>query len=210
MLRRDLTATACGLLATLTLAVCLWPSSPAAPPVTSAARAVPVAQAAPAPPPAPAAPVAPVAPAALVAPVANEAPEAPAPEAPAPEVADPMGPGGPLLAADPVEDAAVHARWRGRLAREDEALVQQAVAAGCDATRAEQVREVLAAKRAARAETVAARSAGRISADELATRARATKRQADAALRALLTPEELAALDSEGARASVIDPTERH
>jgi len=197
MLRRDLTAAACGLLATLTLAVCVWPSTTPSTLAPTLARA-PAPIAAPAPPAPPAAP----------APAAAPAP--PAPEAPAPEPVDALGAGGELLAADPVEDAKVHARWQGRLASEDEQLVHQAVAAGCDATRADRMCDVLAAKRAARAETIAARTAGRITAAELATRARATKREADAALRALLTPEELAALDPEGARASIIDPTERH
>lgn len=201
MLRRDLTAAACGLLATLTLAVCVWPS-------TTPSTMAPTFARAPAPVAAPAAPAAPVAPA--PAPVAPS-PAPLGPEAPQPaEPVAPTGAGGELLAADPVEDAKVHARWQRRLASEDEELVHQAVAAGCDPTRAERMRDVLAAKRAARAETIAERTAGRITAAELATRAKATKREADAALRALLTPEELAALDPEGARASVIDPTERH
>lgn len=204
MLRRDLTAAACGLLATLTLAVFVWapaPSPPSARPLAQAPAPAPVA-----PTPAPVAPTPtptrPAAPAPTPAPAAAPAP-VDAPEAPA-------APEGERIAADPVEDAMVHARWQSRLGREDEALVAQAVAAGCDLARAERMREVLAAKRAARAETVAARTAGRITAAELATRAKTTKREADAALRALLTREELAALDPEGARASIIDTTERH
>lgn len=211
MLRRDLTAAACGLLATLTLAVFVWPTTPPSTKAPAPTIARTPSSAAPAPAPAPAPGVPPEAPAVAPTPAPTQAaaPEAPAPApgAPAPEAADPTA---DLLAADPVEDAKVHARWQGRLAREDEELVRQAVAAGCDATRADRMRDVLAAKRAARAETIAARTAGRITAAELATRAKATKREADAALRALLTPEELAALDPEGARATITDPTERH
>lgn len=126
------------------------------------------------------------------------APPAPAPEAPAPQEAEEQLAPGP-------EDAAVHAQWQERLAREDELLVGQAIQAGCDAQRAEAMRAALAAKRAARARTIEDLEAGRISREEMAARARETKRQADEALRKILTPQELEALDPEGARAAVVE-----
>lgn len=182
--RRDLIAAGIGVVAAVTFAA-LWrsgPADPAAPTTIATTSSAMKDAAAPAPPPAP----------------------TPAP-APAPVPADDPIPAGDALADDPVNDPLVHARWQERLAREDEELVRQAVAAGCDPRRAEQMRAVLATKREERARTIEEYRAGRISNAEMTARARTTKRKADDALRALLTPTELAALDPDGARAAVIE-----
>lgn len=113
------------------------------------------------------------------------------------------------LGEEPTDDAKVRASWDERLAREDEALVQLAIAAGCDAARAEAMREVLATKRRERASTLEAFGAGRLTREEMTAREQETKRKADAALRELLTPQELEALHPDGARAAPVDEEER-
>jgi hypothetical protein len=135
------------------------------------------------------------------------APPDPLPEQPpaAPAPADPA----PAPAAEDPDDARDRARWQSRLAREDEALVSQALGAGCDAERAEAMRRALAARREARARTIEELRAGRITREEMAARARSTKREADAAVRGILTPKELEALDPDGARAAVLEQEER-
>ena len=135
----------------------------------------------------------------------DSAPVAPAPTPPAPApVTSPAAPPGAAATAAP-EGAEVHAEWQARLAREDELLVQQAVSAGCDAPRAEAMRRVLAEQRQARARAIDERRAGRLSREELAARALGNKRKADAALRTILQPVELEALDPDGARAAVVE-----
>lgn len=126
-----------------------------------------------------------------------------APLAPAP-VASPAAPPAAVAPAGP-DGAEVHAGWQARLAREDELLVQQAVGAGCDAKRAEAMRQVLAEQRQARARAIEERRLGKLSREELAARALENKRKADAALRTILQPAELEALDPDGARAAVVE-----
>lgn len=133
----------------------------------------------------------------------DSAPVAPAPPAPAPVASPAAPPGAPAPAAP--DGAEVHAEWQARLAREDELLVQQAVSAGCDAKRAEAMRQVLAEQRQARARAIEERRLGKLSREELAARALENQRKADAALRTILQPAELEALDPDGARAAVVE-----
>lgn len=129
------------------------------------------------------------------------APTAPAAEptpVPTPAPVRPVGP-------ESLEDAAVRLRWEERLARQDEHLVAQAMGAGCDADRAEAMRKALSEARAARARTIEELRSGKIDDAGLAVQARENKRRTDEALRAILNPAELHALDPVGARAQVIE-----
>ena len=94
--------------------------------------------------------------------------------------------------------------WELRLARQDEILVQQALAAGCDAERAAKLRQLLVARQATRAKTIAAHKANEITDDEMHAAAFDAKRAFDAALKELLRPAELEALDQVAARAQVL------
>lgn len=97
-----------------------------------------------------------------------------------------------------------HAEWGQRLARQDEILVEQAVAAGCDADRAEKLRELLLAKGEHRARTIAATEAGTLTREEMQASARAAKASFDSKLKEILRPDELRSLDPGAARARVV------
>src|SRR5258708_25010066 len=78
-------------------------------------------------------------------------------------------------------DPSTHEGWSQRLARQDEILVAQAVAAGCDEPRAAKLKRLLRDKEAHRARTIAALEAGTITEEEMRESAHATKVQFDAA-----------------------------
>lgn len=109
----------------------------------------------------------------------------------------------PAPAAPDPANAAERQRWSERLDAADAVLVEQAIAAGCDAERAEVMRQILADQRAARAKTTAAFEAGAIDGEELARQAVAAQQTRDQALAELLQPDELAALDPGAARAEI-------
>ena len=131
------------------------------------------------------------------------------PVAVAPDVA-PVGTAAPRAAAA-IKGPDIHsnAGWTKRLGREDELLVEQVVAAGCDVERAKTMRELLQRKAEHRARTIADHEAGKITDDELDEAARTARVRLDNALAELLAPNEIEALDPIGARAQVLAEEKR-
>ncbi|MEZ0229491.1 MAG: hypothetical protein ACAI25_12750 [Planctomycetota bacterium] len=94
--------------------------------------------------------------------------------------------------------------WEHRLARQDEILVQQVLATGCDAERVAKLRELLIARQAHRVKTIAAHRAREISDDEMHAAAYEAQVAFDEGLKRVLTPDELEALDPVAARTQVL------
>jgi len=137
------------------------------------------------------------------------APAAPVGVAPSMDLTPLPGPkpGPAPLAAAPAPHS--HAEWSKRLARQDEILVDQAKAAGCDEERAAKLRDLLVAREAQRAQTIADHEAGKLTEDEMHEAAHAQKLAFDAATKELLKPAELDALDPVAARAQVLAEEKR-
>jgi hypothetical protein len=104
---------------------------------------------------------------------------------------------------DVKQEAKDRLSWEHRLARINEILVQQAIAGGLDPDRAKHMREILTRKLKTRFSVFEAYRTGKIGREEMVQQARAAKKDAQEALRRLLTPKELASLDEEEARFQV-------
>jgi len=108
------------------------------------------------------------------------------------------------IASDPARESADRSTWERLLAKTDDYMLRQAVAAGCDETRAERLRAAFAARRAARSADIAAAESGQIDKKTLRKRSAQAQSSLEREINQILTPAEQAALDAEAARAKAV------